>query len=70
MQDEFLAPLILHVTCSKCTRARAFGVRDAADGRVAVARAGWIARGDETICPKCPQTPAERAARAKAASAQ
>jgi hypothetical protein len=62
---------ILTLTCHGCTREQSFGVSSEAQGRADVARAGWMQRNGKTICPKCPQSPAERVVvRAVAAIAQ
>lgn len=65
---------ILTLVCNKCTRVQSFGVgptdADKLEARRRIARSGWIKRGDVTICPKCPQTLAERARQVSSVHAQ
>lgn len=51
---------ILTLTCVKCRRAQTFGVSDVPQGRIDVAKAGWIQREGVTVCPKCPRTSQEK----------
>ncbi len=70
---DIFAPSFLHLTCSKCTRTARFPVTRTGRGidetREHIERCGWIMRGEQYVCPRCPQTGEERARRGKAAHA-
>jgi hypothetical protein len=69
IKTERLRASMLTLQCAKCTRTRTFGVSGPEDGRIEIARAGWIDRDGLKICPRCPQTRAEITARVKVAHA-
>jgi hypothetical protein len=73
VNSEPLRASILTLVCSKCLRAKSFGVGTTEDDKReaarAIARAGWVKRGELTVCPRCPQTIEERLRRVHAESA-